>query len=431
MSVLILVSIVLFLIAFLLYAGKKNRVSPAFFWCAIWGVSTLFVGLDPFGMMEISDKALLTMLLGVFAFLLGCVRFGRFSFRVAGHSIASRNSFRRGFCYFMLALTLAFNAVMTATAAAMLARGIPYAKLRDVFFGYGSYSSQSFFSSTLLQTGFSWIIQPATSLLMVILAINLKKKLLPRWFDILCLIDIAMYVAATAGRLLIMHLVVCLYFVYAYYRVSISRKNKKRIRVAMIAVVALLLVMTFYRSKDSSSVPTTYSYFCINFPLFSHWMEYADANRALYYGSGFFKGILEGLNYLLGKFDLATPLYWDMQEIFNQIQSSWIQVFPKNWYNAYVSCFYYFYLDFGVAGVILGSFVFGKGATAVYRAMKKRDDLLSTVLYLIVLQVVVDSFIRWQLGTFTYVMELLLAFLCVRRKRKKRKAAARLRMRGR
>lgn len=426
MSVLILVSIVLFLIGFLLYAGKRDRVSPAFFWCAIWGVSTLFAGLNPFDMMKISDKALLTMSLGIFAFLLGCIRLRRVSFRIDGHSPANRNSFRRGFCYFILALTLAFNAVMTATAAAMLARGVPYARLRDVFFGYGSYASQSFFSSSFLQTGFSWIIQPATSLLMVILAINLKKKQLPRWFDILCLIDIAMYVAATVGRLLIMHLVVSLYFVYAYYRVSISRKSKKRIRIAMIAVVALLLVMTFYRSRGSSSVPTTYSYFCINFPLFSHWMEYADANHALYYGSGFFKGILEGVNYLLGKFGAATPLYWDMQEIFNQIQSSWVQVFPRNWYNAYVSCFYYFYLDFGVAGVILGSFVFGKGATAVYRTMKKRDDLLSTVLYLIVLQVVVDAFIRWQLGTFTYVMEFLLAFLCVKKtkKRKKGKAAA-------
>ena len=46
---------------------------------------------------------------------------------------------------------------------------------------------------------------------------------------------------------------------------------------------------------------------------------------------------------------------------------------------------------------------------AVYRGMKKRDDLLSTVMYLVVLQVVIDSFIRWQMGTFTYVMEFLFA----------------------
>lgn len=425
MSVLPLVCIVLFMILFLLYAVKRDRTSPAFFWCAIWGVSTLFTWLDPFDMMEISEKALMTMSLGIFAFLLGCVRIGRIRFRVGGRSFRSRNSFRKGFCYFLLAVSMTFNAMMVVTAMGLLSRGIAYANLRDVFFGYDSYTSLSFFSSSFLQTYFSWVVQPATTLLMVILVINLKKRLLPRWFDILCLIDTAMYVVATSGRILIMHLVISLYFVYVYYKVSFSKKTKKRIRMAIIAAFAVILVMTFHRSKDSSSVPTTYSYFCINFPLFSNWMKYADAHQTLYYGSGFFKGILEGVNYLLGKFELATPLYWDMQEIFNLIQRSWIQVFPGNWYNAYVSCFYYFYLDFGIAGVVIESFIFGKAAMAVYRGMKKRDDLLSTVMYLVVLQVVIDSFIRWQMGTFTYVMEFLFAFLCIKETKKSGAVATR------
>ncbi len=93
-----------------------------------------------------------------------------------------------------------------------------------------------------------------------------------------------------------------------------------------------------------------------------------------------------------------------MQEMFNIIQNSWIEVFPRNWYNAYVSCFFYFYLDFGIIGVMLGSFVFGKISSIFYNLLIKNKSLLSILIYMIILQCIIDSFIRWQLGTFTLLL---------------------------
>lgn len=399
---------------------RKNCYTPLIFWCAIWLLSTFFVWLNPFEMIEISKKAILIINLGIFSFVVGTynVTGHRFTVKIAGKKakLWDANSFNSLMSYGLLLITGLFNLYLTITALNMLRGGMKYSQIRDVLFGYDDIGT-SFFSSSFMSTFYSWIVVPGMSVLLIVLLLNLFNKQLPRIFNIFALLDLTMYIFSSSGRILLLHAVLFLYFMYKYYNFEIPKRYKRKLLYGIIIGIFFLLIITFYRTKDNAAVPSLYSYFSINYPLFSYWMNYVDIQEKFYYGNAFFRGILEGLNFILGKFGLSTPYFWKMQEVFNLVQNKWIQVFPNNWYNAYVSCFFYFYLDFGTIGVFWGSYFFGKISSAVYNVLRQKNTLRSLAVYMVIIQFIVDSFIRWRLGTFSAVVTLILAFfVCTKKK---------------
>lgn len=402
---------------------RKNWFTPLIFWCAIWLLSTFFVWLNPFGMIEISEKAILIMNLGIFSFVIGTynVTGRRFTVRIAGKKakLWDAGSFNPLISYGLLLVTSLFNFVLTIAALNMLRGGMEYSRIRDVLFGYDDIGT-SFFASSFMSTFYSWIVAPGMSVLLIVLLLNLFNKQLPQIFNIFTLLDLTMYIFSSSGRMLLFHAVVFLYFIYKYYNFEIPRRYKRKLVYGIIIGILFLLIITFYRTKDDAAVPSLYSYFSIDYPLFSYWINYVDTQGKFYYGNAFFRGILEGMNFVLGKFGLSTPYFWEMQEVFNLVQNKWIQVFPNNWYNAYVSCFFYFYLDFGAIGVFIGSYFFGKISSALYNVLRRKNTLRSLVVYMVMIQFIVDSFIRWRLGTFSGVVTLILAFfICTKRSHKK------------
>ena len=151
---------------------------------------------------------------------------------------------------------------------------------------------------------------------------------------------------------------------------------------------------------------------------FSYWMKYIDDNHIMTYGNAFLRGFLEFINFVLGKVGMETPNFWSMQETFDLIQNRWIEIFPGNWYNAYVSSFLYFYMDLGTIGVILGSYIFGKISKWSYRKLLDEKEIFYEIFYMLIIQTIVDSFIRWQMGNFAFLVTFFYAYICTKHKRK-------------
>ena len=62
--------------------------------------------------------------------------------------------------------------------------------------------------------------------------------------------------------------------------------------------------------------------------------------------------------------------------------------------NAYATLFYDFYIDFGVIGIALLSFLFGYICMRAYKNFRKKVDMRSLVVYLILLQFIMFSVAR-------------------------------------
>lgn len=414
----------LILIAVLLWniLIKKDYYSPLIFWCVIWIISFTFAMLNPYDMMKVSDKAIFIMGLGTLTFLTGCIgkKQIHFVFKKKQKKVfnTGKNEFNKWVCYSLLWVTFVFNLFVLATAIVFLRMGISYSNFRDILLGYSTNSNLSFFSSSFVSTFFSWIIGPAMSILLIILMLNMVIKQIAGWFNFFTFIDIAIYVFATSGRMLLLHAVIFLFFIYKFHGIQISKKLKRKVYHIGIIAIILLLVLTFFRRKNVTSVPSLYSYFCIDVPLFSYWMKYIDDNHIMTYGNAFLRGFLEFINYVLGKVGMATPNFWSMQETFDLIQNRWIEVFPGNWYNAYVSSFLYFYMDFGIIGVALGSYIFGKICKWSYRKLLDKKEIFYEIFYMLIIQTIADSFIRWQIGNFAFLVTFFYAYICTKHKRK-------------
>jgi len=420
----IIIDIILALVLLWHVIVKKQLYSPVIFWCGIWILSLTFAIIDPYEMRGVSDKGVFIIGIGTIAFVIGSASKSAYRFVLGNHKKrmldVSANSFNKRNCYILVLVTAVFNFSMMMSALAFLRAGIAFGNLRDILFGYGEYSDISFFGNTFLSTFNSWVNGPAMSILLIILLLNLVVKQLPRLFNICVLLDLAIYVFATSGRMLIMHAVIFVFFLYFYHRIQISRKLKRGIRWIGISAIVILFVLTFFREgKTTGGVPNIYSYFCINIPLLSHWVDYVDSNNVVTYGNSFFRGILELVNFLLGKLEISTPGFWDMQEMFTLIQNRWVQVFPKNRYNAFVSCFFYFYMDFKAIGVALGSFIFGKVSKWSYKNLLKERSLYVEIIYMLIIQLIIDSFIRWQAGNFAFLVTFFYANICTRKSKKK------------
>lgn len=399
---------------------KKDCTSPGFFWCAIWFISSFFTLIDPYDMMRIDPKSVLLINVGIVSFLIGNIRFTKFRFKVGKINrkfMWEGDSFNRIISYVILVTTTFFNVFFLAVVLKLLANGIPYSKIRDMLFGYKGVGS--LFSSSFVSTFYSWIIVPSMTLLLLILLLNLFLRQFPTWFNLMASIDLFAYVFFSSGRILVMHAVILLFFLYNYFNYKFPEKHKKKIIIVIVFGIICLLLLTFYRSKGNNEVPSIYSYFCIDYPLFSYWMNYVDETGVYYHGSALLRGFLEGVNFFIGKVGLSTPRFWEMQEIFDLIQNRWIQVFPGHYYNAYVTCFFSFYLDFGLFGIVFESFLFGKISSIIYKAVKTEKTLFSIVIYLLFVQYIFDSFIRWRLGTFSSIITLFLAFICIKIKFKR------------
>lgn len=156
-------------------------------------------------MIEISEKAILIMNLGIFSFVVGTynVTGRRFTVRIAGKKkieFWDADSFNPLISsYGLLLVTSLFNFVLTIATLNMLRGGMEYSRIRDVLFGYDDIGT-SFFASSFMSTFYSWIVAPGMSVLLIVLLLNLFNKQLPRIFNIFALLDLTMYIFSSSDR---------------------------------------------------------------------------------------------------------------------------------------------------------------------------------------------------------------------------------------
>lgn len=80
-------------------------------------------------------------------------------------------------------------------------------------------------------------------------------------------------------------------------------------------------------------------------------------------------------------------------------------------YNAYVTPFYYFYLDFGYLGVILFSFIYGFVCIYILNKINRKCTPLLMAIYMFVLFGLFTSMIRFQFVFFVNVIGIIYIWL--------------------
>lgn len=407
--------LVMCLFIFFAIIGKlleKTWINPLSIFTIMWMIIIYLASLRLYGMREIDEKAYIIIIIGVSAFFLGYILYYVKPFKFYFGNIRTSNKTRLIFSnnvfFIVFFLTLIVWIVLGIATIVELLKGVPYVNIRDMYGGFGS--SEHLFKNQYTALIVKWLFVPCVHVIVARIIYSIFDKKFKWYYYILSVVLIIFYCLTTGSRMILLYIIFQLFFMLYINKNNkpiflIKKSLKKKIRLVILSVIIGIVVITLLRPADTSSTwntkKTIYAYMSLSVPLLGHWVNYVDEMGIRTYGISFFRGILE----LLGRFKFPLPSsYYTYSELISYCSDTYVPIFGVKVFNAFVSVFFYFYLDFGYIGVIVGSVIFGVLTCAMYRNTRIEKNEFNTMVWLIYLMAVIGSFARWQFINPAFIM---------------------------
>lgn len=408
--------VLIFALIAAVFFKTKNFLHPTILFNGLWLCCLACAGLGLYNMRSFSNRGVIVIMIGLAGFTIGTyiasvIKKNHMHFVLFDGNKPkeiSMNISQRLLNVFLVMVYLGIF-ILLYYVLKNLIHGVPYSYIRNMYYGYGQ--AKRLIPSTFINTLLNWISVPSLYALIPIAMMNLFEKKGNKKFSILVFIATALYIFGSAGRFMLMFIVIQGLAMLRFYGKKIPKKLKKEVIIALICVFAVLLIITKIRAQGAAGkkVNSIYAYLSIPVYLLDYWLERSSGTHL--HGGAFLYGILTFLNYFTSKIGFDIPLYRQAYDTIQITQDKWVCIFPGEWYNAYVSIFYYFYLDFGIIGVILGCMLFGYACYALYYHTYVKKSKTALIYYLLIIQCIVCSIVRWQLGTITMVIAFLMEFI--------------------
>ncbi|HJE45712.1 O-antigen polymerase [Levilactobacillus namurensis] len=399
---------------------RHDLTHPLIYFLIPWILCLVTYVLDIYGInSQVNQEALNLVTIGTLGYIAGVVLVSKKVvgiFRIQKYSVRKAR-YRNWLVKPMIVFTAVFNIVLVIMMVKYMQNGISYAYIRDLLYSYNS-NGAKFFTSSIMLNIYNIIDVPMTYVVAPIAVIELFSNKLNLIYKLLSWISVGAYVVATGGRLIIMFMLFQFIFALGYYYKNIPWKKvgKVALIVSILGVVAFITTLFRTKSQNAGSlkVNSAYAYFNINLPILSNWVGTIDTSGVNGKGFAFFGGIFQFVDLVLNKFDVNIPLYEKVASLISLPQKNWIEIYSGNWYNAFDTMFYDLYIDFRLWGVLFGSMILGGLSKWIYvlsTCFKNEKFVLSAM---VMVEILVSSFFRWQFGTFTFTAAFVLSFLMLR-----------------
>lgn len=198
-------------------------------------------------------------------------------------------------------------------------------------------------------------------------------------------------------------------------RQAVSKKRNKRIFfIVTVLGIVFLLWATMSRSGQYAS-KYTYYYFTMEPYMFETWASRVDEAHLMGYGLASTNGFTFVLFYLLKNLRVLSdyPTFWhSINTIIGETQSIWMIISGSgSRANAYVSLFWYFYLDGGIIGIILGMFIYGGITASTFWTAVKNMSARTVCMFSFILQGLLMSFVRFPFANIYYTIAFVMIFI--------------------
>lgn len=286
--------------------------------------------------------------------------------------------------------------------------------LEDVRIRSGEVSESSGVIAILknfILTPFLFLSYPITAYIFLTNKAKGRKKMLVLIFS---MIIVAISVLRLGGRSPILFFLVNFFVVWYFYKntIVISRSVKR----VMLIVVSVMVSSFVYASisRGIEDLPRSfYHYFVGCIALLDNGVKSVSFHTE---GIATFSSpisIIDTFWRFIGGDELPAMklILW----INNYIEET-INVGVDCNMNAFYSLFFWFYLDYGIAGVVILCFLYGLLSDSIYKAAIVNRHFVTIVVFSLIVQGVVFSFIRFQFSTFYYFMAFLIIPLVIKRK---------------
>ena len=422
-----MIIVILFMILAILLAKAYNKkwINLLTIFCVLWGTIIVFSKLQLYGMKEVSGKAYAIVYAGCIMFCLGYLThmlWKRRGFRLvilrthAKTSTGKLYTFNYHTILIFEFVILAFELMIAMRVVGILNSGNSYAAIHDMA---GGYAETTLLNGTLENYIDSWVVMPCTFALIPICVLSFFEKCrYRRLIQTIGILDLVLYILVHGGRIVLLYVVVYIAILYSIYDIKIPDKLKRKLKFTMLVVIGAVIALTFIRKGLSLGdqnawdgvFSSIYQYFSVSMPLLGHWVKIADQQEILSYGMAVFHGPLQFITTFTEKIGIYFENFNRVSQFIDLTESTFVSgLYSHGVFNAFVSMFYFFYLDFRWFGVIFFGYLYGL-FSHVCEYLGRKENLYRTSLYLLIAQGVLKSFGRWEF----YLVSYCLAFVYLR-----------------
>ena len=375
---------------------KKDILNPASVFLAYWGIVVLFAYLQLYEMRETSERAYTYIFIGMIFFAIGALLVDELKFS------RKSNVFKYNINYVRLnmasMIVIVYSIYRIVLISKLLIRGYSWWSIR-LMATSGEGGAGTLKGGTISDVLYSFVVSPLIYLIVPAIFTELfvgKRKVSSMILSFTAMIT---YSIATVSRSLWAFSIIYIISIVLLYKRKyvVPEKVKKVMKVAPIIIILLCIIInkiTIMRNNEADILTNAYAYISGALPLFSIHLEEEISNIRTY-GMLTFYGFLNPIFFILNYLHIMPypKAFLDAKLVKDNLET-FISISPHINMNAYATLFYDFYIDFGVIGIAIMSFLFGMVCMKSYKYFQEQNDQRSLVLYLILLQFIIFSVAR-------------------------------------
>lgn len=404
---------------------SKIRFNPLSVFLALWTTILFLSSLRLYNLLSASDASYLIILLGVFSFTLGYLvlkHFYRCSNNRKNASICDISTYI--YIFWTICVIVYISDFVKIFPQIISGGGL--AAIRSLA---QNSNSVLYIGRTGLDNAVRMlVVEPFSMVLPVIFSVTFWSKQRNRTIVGAMLLSIIFLRMLTDGSRSL--------FLYTFFHFLIigyifNRRNKSKKQSLLqvnfsfqkifiiIFLVVVIFVASFSRLGNQTLLQNLYYYFSMEPYMFDHWSQHIVDLDSYGFGSASLNGYIYPIIYIVKNFfSIEYPSYW-YNQIFlpiNDTDQVWIPITSDGAYaNAYVSIFFFPFLDARFIGVFLCLFFIGFFAAKLFTDALTLD-IKSIAFYSLFLQGILMSFVRLQFANTAYALAFVYCCFLLKRK---------------
>lgn len=407
---------------------EKKKINALTIFSSLWGIIIFLSSIRLYDLNVVQDSTYTIFAIGILIFCIGYILF-RVIF-LKRNSTKDRNienySLRYKLMYALCIVIIILYIKDLIIVVKNIPRGESLAYIRLIAQDPTSvlYSSRSNIENAIRMI----IVLPFIMALQPIVAIDMIKGKKNKILLALNIIILVLRTFTDGSRVLFiyffMHIVLTfLLFNNVNYK-EIIKKTKNKI---IILLVCLIGVTAIYKTSVARSGENTlkniYYYFSIEPYMFEQWKNEVDEKNVRGYGLASMNGFVFPTIYLVKNIcrldNYPEKWYNNIFLLINNTDKEWkVITSGSTKANAYVSLFWFLYLDGGILGVLIGCILYSAVIAYGYSKLELDTNNKNLAIYLLLLQGIVFSYVRMQFANETYTLSLLFVIFLIYKKDK-------------
>lgn len=399
----------------------------------LWGIIVPISSLGLYGVTIPNTHTYVVILVGLIGFFLGgTLWWGPQRYKISIKSNINQRKYENHICDYkinkkflcvLILISLIYYVYKLILIIELLRSGVNYAYIRNLV---TSENENIMHNSRMILAIQTFIASPTAFLVIALMPIELLKKgNKDKVLIYLSSVMLFLWVITTGGRSVILWF--ALYFVCAF---SMRRNESNKVewrriirRYRFVVIIGAVLLFIFFLKMTLSRKGTEvdllkeiYIYFVAPIPFLDHHLYNVDMNYTNVYGFGIssFYGLIYPILYVI-RFVSGSYPSW-ITEIYYmsfRMLERGFDIGGHIWMNAFATAFFQPYIDGREAGVFVIMLIFGAMCAKTFYKARYTGDKKALLLYLLLLQKVMFSMVRFYFTMQAQAMCFLYAFFAL------------------